>query len=237
MRTSPRITPRHNGPRLTRLLVNAGRGLLLLACGALGFAAGPRAQSTSDAQGGAMLYQRLALASAGTEQRLAIDLSPRGWAVGQPGGRPANEAQLRAVLAQLTGIEIGGRCANDAGNTAARECAVALAPPDFAGIVVKDHRGDISLGWAATASADRSGAARGALANPKQSFDAMRYFGLLAPERFVDTPIAPLGATLALRYRAGAGDPLPAGLDRSSAWLRLRGEGAAPLAQVGLWPQ
>jgi hypothetical protein len=142
------------------------------------------------------------------------------------------------VLAQLAGIEIGGRCAADgAGNRAAQACTFVLAPPDFAGIVVKDDRGDIVLGWAATASVERSGAARGALANSKQGFDALRYFGLLAPERFVDTPMAPPGSMLALRYRAGAGDPLPVGLERSSAWLRLLSEGAAPPALAGMWPQ
>jgi hypothetical protein len=240
MRTDRQTTaPRRSRWHVSGALANAGRGLLLVACGALGASAAPHAQSAQAAPG-VSLYHRLALASTGAEHRLAIELSPRAWAVGRPDGPPASEAQLRAVLGQLAGIEIGGRCAQRAGNTAARACTFALAPPDFAGIVIKDHRGDTALGWAATATAssERSGAARDAPANPRPGFDAMRYFGLLAPEHFVDTPIAPLGARLALRYRAGAGELLPAGLDRASASLILHGgPSGAPPALAGARPE
>lgn len=169
------------------------------------------AAQAQPAAGQAALYQPLAISADEGERVLAIDLSPGAWAVGSRDGPPATETQLRAVLQRLAGIRVGGRCAAALDHGAESPCDFALQPPDFAAIVVKTPRADLTLGWAATTAA---------VPRISHGFDPQRYFGLLAPERFLGSPIVERGASVALRFRAGA-PGLPAGIGPTGAWLIL----------------
>lgn len=177
---------------------------------------------------GIALYQPLSIVSANGWRTLSIDLTPSAWRIGRPDGPPASEAELRSALADPAGLLVAGRCAHDLRRLGERPCILALAEPQFAGLVSKRVTGD-ALGWAATTGGAR-GAAERVRATPVgagqmlAAFDSQRYFGLLAPAQYAGDAAEPF--SLALRSRATSGEGLvPASFEPSTGSLVLLGRG------------
>lgn len=175
---------------------------------------------------GIALYQPLNIVSAHGWRTLSIDLAPSAWRMGRPDGPPASVAELRSALAAPAALLVAGSCAHDVPRLGARPCLLALGEPQFAGLVSKRVM-DEALGWAATAGGAR-GAAERARARPVvagqtlPAFDAQRYFGLLAPARYVGDAPEPFGLALRARAISGAG-LVPASFEPNAGSLVLLG--------------
>ncbi len=190
---------------------------------------------------GAALYHRFAITPGGAWGEVSLALEPGRWRVGHPDGPAATADELRAVLAGLASVRIGGRCAGVVEGRTEYPCGFALSRLDVGGI--KGERfGGIAGGGAPTFAilpADDADAiepaadtARQPIATPGgAAASVQRRVEVVAS---VDWPGAvgiDLGARLSFRFRGVSNALVPSSFDLGSGVVVLRGGRRVPPQQ------
>jgi hypothetical protein len=164
---------------------------------------------------------------------VSVSLTPSAWRVGHANGPVATEAQLRTVLANLAGVDIGARCTGWVDGGTSYPCSYAVTDIDFAG-VVNEHSGALSADWRASADWGTSAEphprptgtdslvvhAPGAIA---AVLDAPRFVAVRVPLRYLGNSAGTFGSKLDFRIRAVSNPLVPSRFDRDSGAVILRG--------------
>lgn len=206
-----------NAPRLSALVA-----ALIAAAGcarAETMPAAPRSDTLT-------LHHRITIPARVSWGTIAGELTPSAWRVGHPDGPPASEAQLRTVLGDLAGIEIGGHCAGWVDKTTIYPCGFSVAQLDFAGSVTRRYAGiavdladpDPRAVQASTEAGDRL--AGTALIAPV--LDAPRLVTVLAPKPYLGDRGRAFGGRLSFDIRAVTNPLVPSVFERSRGVVILR---------------
>ena len=208
------MTPNRHDKLLAVLVTSA----CLVACAAQ--AQNPAAAPLDDS----LLVHRFTLPHKQSWGRIAVLLVPAQWRVGRIDGPPATEAQLRAVIGHLGGIEVGGRCAGWVEGQTAYPCSFAVREIDFAGAVMERHFTIASD----CASADEGPAQAPMRSQPPQTGastsrmqGALRFVGVRAPLAYLGDKSQAFGGRLQFEIRAVSNPLLPSQFDRSSGMVIL----------------
>lgn len=201
------------------------------------------AQPPARAEPGVALYHRFTLPAGAAWGDVAVSLQPHAWRVGSVDGPAATEADLRAALGRLGGIEIGGRCAGWVEGSTDYPCGFAVGEIDLAGMIGSRYS---SIGYDRQGPSQQTRQTRlpgtdtpafrasGLLAPVP---DAMRFASVRAPLRYLGQRGAAFGARLAFRIRAVSNPLVPSQFDRGSGLVILRGSGDVTDAEAPAGPQ
>lgn len=187
-------------------------------------------------QAGAALYQAFVMPPKLAWGAVTLSLEPGAWRVGGVDGPQATEAQLRAALGALAGVEIGARCAGWVEGSTTYPCGFAIRGLHAAG----DARSPFSA--MAMDLEPGSARARSATATPRADLvaaglmapvlDEPRFVAMQVPARVFTIEALRTSPALKFEFRALSNVLVPSEFDRSSSVVILRPAAAAPaLAQ------
>ena len=159
---------------------------------------------------------------------ISIDLSAGGWRVGEAGGPPASEAQLRQVLRSLVAVDLGGRCAGWIDGATTYPCGFSLRNIDWAGSVTQPYAA-IAVDQESVLVAAREQARLGlsversassAEATPR--IDETRFVALRLPAAYLGDQSSTLGGILQFEIRALSNLLAASTFERGSGLVVLR---------------
>lgn len=168
---------------------------------------------------------------------ISVELAPGNWRVGHLDGPVATEAQLRAVLARLTALEVGGRCAGWVEGPTSYPCGFAIADLDFGG-TVEQRFSAITADQQVTIDSAQTKPMAGRTPGPDLAahglispvLDVKRFVALRAPLRYLGDKSRALGARMQFRFRAVTNSLVPSEFDRASGAVVLHADPRVPLA-------
>lgn len=204
------------------------RGIALV--GALALAAGVEQAYSRDADADA-LYHRFDVPARTAWGAVRVELSPQAWRVGGPDGPAADAAQLRAVLANVGAIEIGGRCAGWVEGPTGYPCGFAVRGLRIDGTASEQPQ-VLQSEWG-TPDSERVRASLAAV-NPELAaagliapvLDSPRLVTARAPADLLGNRSAAYGAMIGFEIRALSNPLVPSDFDRRSGFVVLRGSGS-----------
>lgn len=158
---------------------------------------------------------------------ISIDLSAGGWRVGDAGGPPASEAQLRQVLRALVAVDLGGRCAGWVDGATAYPCGFSLRNIDWAGSVTQPYAA-IAVDQQSVVAARRH-AGVGLSLEPDSSspsasprVDDERFVAMRLPMAYLGDKSQTLGGVLQFEIRALSNLLAPSRFEYGSGLVVLR---------------
>lgn len=200
--------------------------------GILGFAFGAALMAASHAaepmpQHGVTLVHRFTLPADLAWGSISVGLTPTSWRIGHADGPVATEAQLRAVLANLNGIDIGGRCTGWVDGGTSYPCSFAVTDIDLAG-VSSERFGALSADWRSSVEAHSRAPATDHLVIHAPGtiaavLDAPRFVAVRIPQPYLGDRAGTFGSKLDFRIRAISNPLVPSRFERDSGAVILRG--------------
>jgi hypothetical protein len=159
---------------------------------------------------------------------ISIDLPAGGWRVGDAGGPPASEAQLRQVLRALVAVALGGRCAGWVDGATAYPCGFSLRNIDWAGSVTQPYAA-IAVDQQSVVVAARQHAEVGLSLEPDSSspsasprVDDERFVAMRLPMAYLGDKSQTLGGVLQFEIRALSNLLAPSRFEYGSGLVVLR---------------